>query len=109
MGISIDANDISEHQYYKNFKALSGGNLALTATTFRTASGITGSWVDLLAIGDGNVVFVQAGDATVDADKTFDYALKTGQVYRWPWNSTDYLAGVCPTGETATLYFNPVQ
>ncbi len=109
MGISIDVNDISQHQYFKNFKALSGGNLALTVTTKRTASGIPGSWVDLLAIGDGNVVFVQAGNSGINADANFDYPLKTGQVYRWPWNSTDYLAGVCPAGETATLYFNPVQ
>lgn len=109
MQVSIDDNRISTLQYYKNFKGLSGGNLPLTATSARTASGISGSYIDMFAIGDNDVVFVQAGDSSVNADSNFDYALKIGQPYRFPWNNYDYLAGVCPTGETATLYFNPVQ
>lgn len=98
------------------FKAVAGGTLALavTATTARkqvyTTAKRGSTWL-VENIGPSRC-FVKGGDATVEATVPSTSAaggmpLPVGTVQSLRFGDATYLAAICDTGGTATLYITP--
>lgn len=115
MPSSLDSNFASRGRYYKTPRdpagsGARGGSLALTGTTARTPAGIVADHLWILVVADASeaVVFLEFGDSAIDAAAE-SAPFATGVPYEIPWNSGDYLAGICLAGQSAKVYWAPVQ